>query len=304
MPRFRPSGHQPAQAILALLLLAILFILAGCARHNQPARGGEPRAQSGRPLVTIKGSDTMVHLVSNWAEALMKDQPGTEISVTGGGSGTGIAALMNGTTDIAAASRDLSEKEKKLAQQKKLALQTEVVGMDGLAVVVNPSNPIKALTLAQLKEIFTGKINNWKAVGGPDLPILLYSRESSSGTYAFFQEHVLKKQDYAQNTRLMPATSGIIEAVATDEGAIGYAGLGYAEEAKNRIKIIGVQAKTDTPPVIPTETTIKDKSYPIARDLYLVGTQPLSPQAAQFMKYTLSHKGQTIVQQSGYIPVR
>jgi len=242
-----------------------------------------------------------VHLVSSWAEAYMKAQPGMQVSVTGGGSGTGIAALMNGTTDIAAASRDLSANEKTMAGQKKLGLAETVVGMDGLSVVVNPENPVKALTMGQLKAVFTGEVTNWKALGGPDVPVLVYSRESSSGTYAFFQEHVLEKQDYAKSARLMPATSSIIEAVSSDKGGIGYVGLGYAEEAAAKIRIVPVKKDAQSPAVMPSKATVNDKTYPIARALYLIAPAGAPPSAQAFLKYATSKEGQHIVQEAGYI---
>lgn len=285
---------------LVFMVLVSTLILTGCSRKTDGSKQTNPSGA----MVTVKGSDTMVHLVSDWAEAFMKTDPGIQISVTGGGSGTGIAALMNGTTDVAASSRDLSDKEKKMADQKGLGLKETTVGMDGLSIVTNPGNPVKALSMTQLKDIFTGKVTNWKEVGGADMKILPYSRESSSGTYAFFQEYVLEKNDFAKTTRLMPASSGIIEAVASDEGGIGYVGLGYATQAKNKIQMLGVKADEKGEAVMPTETTIKDKSYPIARELFLITPGKASENAQKFVTYATSKEGQAIVQQSGYIPVQ
>jgi phosphate transport system substrate-binding protein len=276
-----------------LLMTFIITFGSGCARQKN--------AQT-QSMITVKGSDTMVHLVSAWAEQFMKHNPKIQISVTGGGSGTGIAALINGTTDIAASSRDIKPEEKQEAEKKGQQIQEVLTGQDAIAVVVNPANPIKDLSMVQLKDIFTGKITNWKEVSGPDQPILIYSRESSSGTYAFFQEHVLKKEDYAKAARLMPATSGIIEAVSSDKGGIGYVGLGYADKAGDKTKTLGVRPDASSRAVLPSEASVLSNSYPIARGLYLYLTNKAPETAKQFAEYVLSSEGQKLVQETGYIP--
>ena len=181
-------GQIVASMIVAMTALALI---SGCSRQDD--RDTEQR------FITIKGSDTMVYLISNWAEAFMQRNPGMEVSVTGGGSGTGIAALLNGTTDICAASRTIKKKELDLAAQKNIQPNEIAVAKDGIAIVVHPDNPVNELTLGQLSRIFTGQSVRWSDFGGPDEPIIVLSRESSSGTYVFFQEMVLKKQDYMQN---------------------------------------------------------------------------------------------------------
>lgn len=280
-----------------LLILVALFavVFSGC------GKSANVQQQAAKAMITVKGSDTMVHLVSSWSENFMKLNPNITVSVTGGGSGTGIAALLNGTTDIAASSRDIKKEEMKLAEEKGLDLKEVTVGKDAISIVVHPENPVESLTMQQIKDLFTGKITNWKEVGGPDKPVLLYSRESSSGTYAFFQEHVLEKQDYAPTARLMPATSGIIEAVAADKGGIGYVGLGYAENVKDKIKVLPVKAKPDATAVLPSEESVLNGSYPIARALYLYLSKAASEAAQQFTDYALSSDGQQVVKESGYI---
>lgn len=253
--------------------------------------------------LTVKGSDTMVHLASMWAEAFMDHNPGTEVSVTGGGSGTGIAALLNGTTDIACASRQMKEKEYKLAAKQKLTPQEFVVARDGIAVVVNPSNPATELTLAQISQIFTGEVTNWQELGFQDQEIVVLSRESSSGTYVFFQEHVLQKQDYTPRARLMPATSAIIQTVAEDAGAIGYVGLGYASEAGARVKTLNVKETADSPAVAPSEATVKSGDYSIARPLHLYSRGEPSDLVNKFIEFCLGEMGQEIVKQTGYVKV-
>jgi phosphate transport system substrate-binding protein len=250
---------------------------------------------------TIKGSDTMVHLGSFWAEAFMKENPGADISVTGGGSGTGIAALLNGTTDICMASRKIKPKEIKLAEQKNIVPVEFVVARDGIAVVVNPENPIDSLTVEQIGKIYTGAYTNWKQVGGPDQKIVVLSRESSSGTYVFFQEHVLKKQDYTSAARLMPATSAIIQSVEEDKWAIGYVGLGYAIEAGEKVKMLAVGE--DDEYIKPTVTSVKSGEYSISRPLHLYTNGEPSGLIKKFVDFCLSPEGQKIVRDTGYIDI-
>lgn len=286
-----------AKQIVITMVLAALTAISGCAKQSG-------QDQDEERYVTIKGSDTMVHLVSNWAESFMRHSPGTEVSVTGGGSGTGIAALLNGTTDICAASREIRAKESKLAVQKGIQPNEIVVARDGIAVVVNPDNPVGELTTEQLSRIFTGRSRRWSAVGGPDEEIIVLSRESSSGTYVFFQQHVLNKQDFMQGAKLLPATSAIIQAVSTDRWAIGYVGLGYAVGAEDRVKIIAVKADDPSPAVVPSAETIRSAQYPIAWPLYLyVNGQPRGT-VKQFVDFCLSGDGQEIVEQTGYVAVQ
>ncbi len=288
------KGLRAASLVTAGLTAALL---AG-------SPSGIQAAHAAGSAITIKGSDTMVHLASAWAENYMKAHPGTDVSVTGGGSGTGIAALINGTTDICASSREMAEKEVKLAQQKGITPKEFVVARDGIAVVVNPANPVKELTMDQIRKIHTGEYTNWKQVGGPNMEIIVYSRESSSGTYVFFQEHVLLKQDYTQSARLMPATSGIIQAVSADKGAIGYAGLGYAAEAGNKIKMLQVKMDDKSKAVVPSEDTVKSGAYPVARPLYLYTNGTPSGTVKTFVDFTLSAQGQKIVKDTGYVTVK
>jgi phosphate transport system substrate-binding protein len=268
------------------ILLAALFI-AG------PAVTGD--------YLTMKGSDTMVHLGSSWAEKFMAQNPDIDVSITGGGSGTGIAALLNGTTDICMASRSIKAKEIKLADKKGIIPYEVTVARDGIAVVVNPENPIDKLTIEQIGKIYTGQITNWKQVGGPDEDIIVLSRESSSGTYVFFQEHVLKKEDYTPKARLMPATSAIIQSVQTDKWSIGYVGLGYAVEAGDKVKALAVSDGGDY--TEPSEATVKSGEYSISRPLHLYTDGEPTGKIKQFVDFCLSSEGQEIVRETGYIAV-
>ncbi len=246
----------------------------------------------------------MVHLVTAWSDAYMKAHPDAKISVTGGGSGTGVAALINGTTDICASSRDLNEEEKKSAEGKSLNLTDLAVARDALSIVVHPSNPINELTTEQIASIYTGAVTNWKDVGGPDESIVVASRESSSGTFMFFQEHVLQKKDYAASALLLPATSAIVQTVADSSGAIGYVGLGYVQEATGKVKVIAVKSAADAPAVTPTVETVLNGQYSIARPLFLIVSKEPAGAVKGFLDFCLSEEGQKIVVDTGYVKVK
>lgn len=260
-------------------------------------------AQAENRTLSIKGSDTMVNLVTAWAEEYMNKNTESQVMVMGGGSGNGIAALINGTTGAASSSRELEQKEKDIAAKNGVQTKEYAVARDGLAIAVNPKNTINELTMEQLKDIYTGKISNWKDLGGKDERIQVYSRESSSGTYVFFQEHVLKKQDFAAGVKLMPATSGISQAVAADSGAIGYIGLGYAKEAGKSIKVLGIKADAASKPVMPSQETVVSKAYPISRPLYIIARQPEEKTVSDFVAFALSSEGRKITEESGYVTV-
>lgn len=279
--------------VLAIMLLAVFVV--------SPMVTGSVSAAA--RYITIKGSDTMVHLVSTWAEEFMKQHDDIEISVTGGGSGTGIAAMINGTTDICAASRQIKPKEMKLAEQKGIEPMEHVVARDGIAIVVHPDNPVSVLTIEQLGKIYTGAYTNWSEVGGPDKPIGVLSRESSSGTYVFFQEHVLKKKDYTTRARLMPATSAIIQSVSSDKWAIGYVGLGYAAEAGEKVKTLAIKKEDSSQAVMPSEETVKSGEYSIARPLHLYTKGEPEGTVREFLDFCLSDAGQRIVRETGYVAV-
>ena len=284
-----------------ILATVLLGVLSGCSKPDKSGTTNADGTTSG--YITIKGSDTMVHLVSTWAEEYMNANANQEVSVTGGGSGTGIAALINGTADIAMASRDMKEKEHDLAATGGITAEEIVVARDGIAMIVNPNNPVSELTIQQLGDMYTGKITNWSGVGGPDHPITLLSRESSSGTYVFVQERVLGKQDYAATARLMPATSGVVQAVSTDQWSIGYVGLGYAHEAGDSVKSLSVKNDDTSPAVAPSVATVQSGDYAIARPLHLYATQGDNASVQAFVDFCLSAEGQKIVADSGYVPV-
>ena len=251
--------------------------------------------------VTIKGSDTMVILGQRWAEQYMAKVPSTTIQVTGGGSGTGISALINGTTDICQASRSMSDAEKNNLREKYKTPGEEIpVARDGLSVYVNAANSVKDLTMDQLRLIFTGKVTNWKEVGGKDASIILYSRENSSGTYVFFKEHVLKNADYAQRAQSMPGTAAVVNAVSKEKNGIGYGGAAYAKG----IHVLKVKKDADSPAVEPNLANVQNGSYPLSRPLFFYLRNKAAGDIKGFIDWVLSAEGQEIVTKVGYFPVK
>ncbi|MCC7159548.1 MAG: phosphate ABC transporter substrate-binding protein [Ignavibacteria bacterium] len=281
--------------MVLLAFVMISFTVAGCAKKDK-------QDSKTKKNITIKGSDTMVHLMSSLAEAYMKKMQGEQISVTGGGSGTGIAAIINGTTDICASSRDMQQKEKDEAKGKGVNVVEKIIAYDGLAVIVNPENPIKELTMEQIKKIFTGAYKNWKELGGSDQPITALSRESNSGTYVFFQEHVLNKENFAPSVKLMPASSSIAQSVGQDKWSIGYLGLGYTKEGN--VKVLNVKKDENSPAITPNHNTVLDKTYSIARPLFLIFNGEPAGVQATFLEYAMSPEGQKIVEETGYVTLK
>jgi phosphate transport system substrate-binding protein len=251
--------------------------------------------------ITIKGSDTMVILGQRWAEQYMAKVPGAAIQVTGGGSGTGISALINGTTDICQASRSMSDAEKNNLREKYKTPGEEIpVARDGLSVYVNAANPLKELNMDQLRLIFTGKVTNWKEVGGKDAKIILYSRENSSGTYVFFKEHVLKNADYAQRAQSMPGTAAVVNAVSKEKNSIGYGGAAYAKG----IRVVKIKKDAESPAVEPSLATVQNGSYPLSRPLFFYLRNKATGDIKSFIDWVLSAEGQEIVTKVGYFPVK
>lgn len=260
--------------------------------------------------ITVKGSDTIVIVAQRWAEAYMNDHSDVTIQVTGGGSGTGIAALINGTTDIANASRPIKAKEIKAAEEKTGKTPKRYkVAMDAISVVVNKDNPIVALTMKQIAGIYIGAINNWKEVGGRDEKILRYSRESNSGTYVFFKERVMKKMDYAPDCQTMPGTSAVADAVSRDPKGIGYGGIAYFMTRPD-LKIVSVKKEDSGEAVSPVKngaidySSIYSEHYPISRYLNCYTLGEPSAEIAKYLEWILSDEGQKIVKDIGYIPMQ
>ena len=247
----------------------------------------------------IKGSDTVLPLAQKEAEVFMKSNK-QSVSVIGGGSGVGIAALMEGTTDMAMASRSMKLNEKLKCKEAGKTIVEKIIAYDALAVVVNPSNPVSKLTRQQLEGIFTGKITNWNQVGGPNMKIIPYSRETSSGTYEFFKEHVLLNKNYMNSILSMPATGAIIQSVSQTKGAIGYVGLAYINKSVKAIKA-SFDGKTF---ITPSMANAINKTYPIVRPLYFYYDKKDEAKNIAFVNFVFSKEGQKIVQEIGYVPLK
>jgi phosphate transport system substrate-binding protein len=280
---------------IILLTLSVFMLIFS----NSIARSEQ---QAEETTLDIKGSDTMVNLMSNMAEAYMAAHPNASIAVTGGGSGTGIAALLNGTTDICASSRTLQDKEYAMAKEKMITPKELTVGVDGLAVMVNKDCPIDSLTLDQLRQIYIGEITNWSVLGGPDKEITLLSRESNSGTHVYFKEHVLKKADFSPRALLMSSTATIVQEVTSNSYAIGYGGVAYAKNPG--VKVVGIKRDASSPAILPTDEAIKSGEYPIARPLLLYVNGEQTGLTQQFLDFCLTPEGQKIVFETGYVPIK
>lgn len=256
--------------------------------------------------IQIKGSDTMVNLGQAWAEKYMEENAGDFIAVTGGGSGTGLSSLISGTCDIAMSSRNIKDKEIALAKQKGIYPFEIKVALDGLAVVVNPANPVSKLTLDQLSGIFTGKISNWKEVGGNDKKIVVLSREVNSGTHVYFKEHVLRKLDpnskeeFAPGALLLSSSQAIADEVAGNSSAIGYYGMGYISDKQKHIDVANDEKSAY---VNPTIDNVVSGKYPISRPLYLYTNGEPQGLIKKCVDYTLSKEGQEIVVKTDFVPI-
>jgi phosphate transport system substrate-binding protein len=288
--------------LLGLLLIGLFFLAVGCRGSGSPfdpASGGTVQA------IENKGSDTLVNLALAWAEEYIALRPDIRISVTGGGSGTGIAAMINGTVDIANASRAMKSVEVDAAKENGITPVEFVVARDAIAVVVNPTNPVNELTIQQISDMYTAKITNWSQVGGPDRPIVLLSRESNSGTYVYFLENVIRQGDkksdllFSPDTLLMPSSEGISAEIRQNPNAIGYDGLGYVTHDQ---KVIGVARDAGCPHVLPSVATVNDGSYPISRPLYMYTAGEPEGEIKTYMEWILSD-GQALVSVLGFVPL-
>jgi phosphate transport system substrate-binding protein len=266
--------------------------LTGCSR---PDAGGANATE-----LNVKGSDTMVNLCAAWTEAFMKANPGKSVSVTGGGSGTGIAALINGTTDIAASSRPMKESELKQVEAGGAAAVEHILGLDGLAICVHKDNPLSEIKFEDVTRIYLGEVSNWSEIGGSDANIVVLSRDSSSGTYGFFREHVLGDKDYRKDALFMGSTAQIATELQRNAGGIGYLGLAYAEASD--VKILPVVSPGGGATVTPTVETVQSGEYAVARPLYLYTRGVETGLAKEFLDFAASPEGQKIVLEVGYVP--
>jgi phosphate transport system substrate-binding protein len=287
---------------LGCLLVSFLFLfplLTAC------GGSGESEIPVSMTIVNV-GSDTMVNLALAWAEAYHEVHPEFSISVTGGGSGTGIAALINGSTDIANASREMKEEERQEASRRGAEPVEHMVAMDAIAVVVNPGNPVDQLSIPQIADIFVGRTTNWQAVGGEDRPIVLASRESNSGTYIYFLENVVRRGEkdnedlFSPEALLLPSSEVIGLEVAQNPNAIGYDGLGYVTPQQKTLRVAVDQAGPFVPPTI---ETVNDGTYPIARPLYMYTSGEATGAIKEYLDWIVSDEGQRIVAELGFVPL-
>jgi phosphate transport system substrate-binding protein len=300
----RDYCHKTMLSILCLTVLAaIAGLLAGCRGGAQQENG--PAPATGRTIQN-KGSDTLVNLALAWVEAYTSLYPEVSISVTGGGSGTGIAAMINGTVDIANASREMEDEEFAAARANGIDPVELVVAQDAIAIVVHPDNPIERLTLQQVSDIYTGKITNWAELGGENRPIVLLSRESNSGTYVYFIENVIRMGDEesdllpSPDTLLMPSSEGIGSEVRQNRNAIGYDGLGYVTAHE---KMVAIAVDASSPYVLPSSQTVNNLTYPIARPLYMYTAGEPTGRIRDYLDWVLTD-GQQIVDDLGFVPLQ
>lgn len=284
----------------SLLLMLPLVAMLSCGKKENKEENGTENAGNATSI-TIKGSDTVLPLAQKESEEQAKTNKEVSCTVVGGGTGVGITALLEGTTDIAMASRELKTDEKLKFTEAKKDVQVVTIAYDALAVIVNPANKVGQLTREQLEKIFTGEIKNWKEVGGEDLKIVVYSRESSSGTYEFFKEEVMDKKNYAADVLSMPATGAIVQAIEQTKGAIGYVGIAYGTDKVKMLSVSYDQGKTF---VAPSVAAAKDKTYPIARPLFYLYDKTNESKIKAVVDFVLSEQGQKIVSEVGYIPLK
>ena len=280
--------------------LLTFSLLASCSSSNDSS------SESTAQYIENKGSDTIVNLALAWAEKYQGDHPDVRISVTGGGSGTGIASLINGTVGIANASRSIKHEEIAEAQSKGVNPVEHIIARDAIAVIVNPENPVSELTLQQISDIYSGKLTNWTEVGGEDRPIVKLSRETNSGTHVYFLETVMRlgdKEDktlFSMDTLLLPSSEGIISEVRDNPNAIGYDGLGYVPDD---LKMIAIAKESGGAYVLPSIETVNDKTYAIARDLYMYTDGEPAGLIKEYLDWILSDEAQEIVAELGFVPV-
>jgi len=285
-----------------ILFLSFLF-LASCGPTSSAATASDSQAA----YIENKGSDTIVNLALAWAEKYQGEHPDIRISVTGGGSGTGIASLINKTVDIANASRQIKAEETDQAKANGVDPVEHVIARDAIAVIVNPENPVSELTLQQISDIYSGKFNNWKELGGEDRPIVRLSRETNSGTHVYFLETVLRlgsktdKTLFSMDTLLLPSSEGIIAEIRQNPNAIGYDGLGYVPKD---LKMVAIAKEAGGAYVLPSIATVNDRTYAIARDLYMYTNGQPTGAVKKYLDWIVSPEAQQIVADLGFVPAK
>ncbi|MCJ7677122.1 MAG: PstS family phosphate ABC transporter substrate-binding protein [Anaerolineales bacterium] len=285
----------------ALSVILVSLLLAACRPASAYVTPGAPSQ-----YIENRGSDTIVNLALAWAEAYQREHPEVRVSVSGGGSGVGITALINGTIDIANASRQVKPEESQQAEARGITPTEFIIARDAIAVIVNPENPVARLTLQQVSDIYSGKLTNWRQVGGEDRPIVRLSRETNSGTHVYFLETVVRlgQKDnhtlFSTDTLLLPSSQGIVDEVRHNPNAIGYDGLGYVPAD---LKVVALAREPDQAYVLPSVATVNDRSYPVARDLYMYTAGKPTGAVADYLLWILGPQAQQIVSNLGFVPV-
>jgi phosphate transport system substrate-binding protein len=284
----------------AYALVLVCLLLGGC--HGATGAASNPPAD----YIENRGSDTLVNLALAWAEAYQELHPGVRVSVTGGGSGVGLTALANGSIDLANASRPITPDEVEQAHAHGVDPVEHIVARDAIAVIVHPGNPVSQLTLAQLSDIYSGKINTWSEVGGDERPIVRLSRETNSGTHVYFLQAVVRLGQpgnttlFSTDTLLLPSSEGIVNEVRDNPNAIGYDGLGYVPED---LKVIAIAGSADGPYVLPSAATVDDGTYPVSRDLYMYTAGQPTGALAAYLAWILGPDAQAVVADLGFVPI-
>lgn len=290
-----------------LLIAILLLVLLVSCRGTSTGEDGSSPSNTNSTYIQNKGSDTIVNLALAWAERYQELHPEVRISVTGGGTGTGITSLMNGTVDIANASRAISSEEIAEAERVGVHPQQHVIARDAIAVIVHPDNPIQNLTIDQVSRIFRGDYQNWSELGGEDRPIVRVSRETNSGTHVYFLEDVVRQGNeedasiFAADTLLLPSSEGIISEVGDNPNAIGYDGLGYVTP---HVKVLGIAEEAGDEFVLPSAATVNNGLYPISRDLYMYTDQNTKEVVRSYLDWIFSEEAQQIVTDLGFVPVK
>jgi phosphate transport system substrate-binding protein len=282
----------PKVFALSLVLVAALS-LTGCGTSETTDGTSDSGELTGS--ITVQGSDTMVNLSQAWAEAFQADNAGVSVSVNGGGSGTGIASLINGTVDFANASREMKDEEVDQAKGAGVDPVEIEVAKDGIVVLVNPENAVEDLSIEQIGQIYRGEITNWKDVGGVDKPIVLLGRDTSSGTYEYFKEEVVGKDaEYAKSMKNLQSSQAIVDEVGKNVDAIGYVGIGYESSSIKPLDVEGVTASIDT---------VLDGTYPLSRGLYMYSAGEPDGAKKAYIEWILGADGQSVVEDQGFVPL-
>lgn len=284
-------------AVLALLVSASMLYLSAC----QSRQAADPRSLTA--MVSVEGSDTMTELVTELAKAFMQENANVPVSVTSGDTGAGISALINKTTDLAAASRDLTPQEEKLAREKHIRLKRVTVARDSIAVVVHPDNPIKELSLKQLKNIYTGSTKSWSELGGPDEAITVFTREPGSGTGRYFKEHVLEKGNYVKSAKVFNSHEAIVKEIDVNPWSIGYVAMGFVTANSGKVKPVELKLTSDSAPVEATRDSTVG-FYPLSRPLFMFHDRDSKESVQRFVDFCLSDDGQKAVASAGFVAVK